>query len=234
MPLLAAVTFGVIEAISELRGAGPGIRATRYERRDNIYLRQRRVMSVDLLTQFLYSYAYKYTIYVHRNLVQFLISISLCYYRKLFLALWLARPYLSLIWVIFQTSGSKVTLAPPSGVVGALASAMLARLHQASPTNPPLWSADQCWWRGQGTAPALVPAHPATSKRARPSRHDGAGRSGRSGAPAQQCLHTHLARARTQITLIHFKPTLSPAALQQILLKPCLHNRQSRPAAALQ
>ena len=115
------------------------------------------------------------------------------------------------------------------------------RLHQASPANPPLWSADQCWqcWRGQAKAPALAPAHPAppspaTAERARPSRHDGAGRSGRSGAPAQQCLHTHLARARTQITLIHFKPTLSPAALQQILLKPCLHNRQSRPAAALQ
>ena len=50
----------------------------------------------------------------------------------------------------------------------------------------------------------------------------GAGRD--TAAPAQQCLHTHLARARTQITLIHFKPTLSPAALQQILLKACLHN----------
>ena len=51
---------------------------------------------------------------------------------------------------------------------------------------------------------------------------DGAGRD--TPATAQQCLHTHLARARTQITLIHFKPTLSPAALQQILLKACLHN----------
>ena len=38
------------------------------------------------------------------------------------------------------------------------------------------------------------------------------------------CLHTHLAPARTQITLIHFKPTLSQEALQQILLKPYLHN----------
>ena len=73
---------------------------------------------------------------------------------------------------------------------------------------------------GSGSGP---PAHPA-SHRARPSRHDGAGRSGRSGSPAQQCLHTHLARARTQITLIHFKPTLSQEALQQILLKPYLHN----------
>ena len=47
-------------------------------------------------------------------------------------------------------------------------------------------------------------------------------------APARagdsDCLHTHLARDSTQITLIHFKPTLSPEALQQILLKPCLHN----------
>ena len=68
-----------------------------------------------------------------------------------------------------------------------------------------------------------------------PTRRSGAERAteGPSSA-AQQCLHTHLARARTQITLIHFKPTLSPAALQQILLKPCLHNRQSRPPAALE
>ena len=76
---------------------------------------------------------------------------------------------------------------------------------------------------GQGSAPD----RPDTSERG------GAGDRGPSSA-AQQCLHTHLARARTQITLIHFKPTLSPAALQQILLKPCLHNRQSRPPAALE
>ena len=43
--LLGAVTFGVIEAISELGAAGQGIRGTRYERKDNIYLRQLRVMS---------------------------------------------------------------------------------------------------------------------------------------------------------------------------------------------
>ena len=48
--LLGAVTFGVIEAISELGAAGQGIRGTRYERKDNIYLRQLRVMSFSLLT----------------------------------------------------------------------------------------------------------------------------------------------------------------------------------------
>ena len=46
---------------------------------------------------------------------------------------------------------------------------------------------------------------------------------------AQHCPNTHLAEQgsqpqSTQITLIHFKPTLSPEALQQILLKPYLHN----------
>ena len=152
----------------------------------------------------------------------------------------MARPYLYLIWVIFQTSGSGVT---HSGVVvGALASEQWhAGCSRQAPPIPPCGQRINAAsvQRGQAKAPALAPAHPApplpaTGERARPSRHDGAGRSGRSGAPAQQCLHTHLARARTQITLIHFKPTLSPAALQQILLKPCLHNRQSRPAAALQ
>ena len=53
---------------------------------------------------------------------------------------------------------------------------------------------------------------------------EGAGAAPPAQLRAQHCLHTHLARARTQITLIHFKPTLSPEALQQILLKPYLHN----------
>ena len=53
---------------------------------------------------------------------------------------------------------------------------------------------------------------------------EGAGAAPTAQLRAQHCLHTHLARARTQITLIHFKPTLSPEALQQILLKPYLHN----------
>ena len=70
------------------------------------------------------------------------------------------------------------------------------------------------------------PAEPEHRPLAR--RTDGAGAPWSLGPLAARSsrlsLHTHLGWARTQITLIHFKPTLSPEALQQILLKPYLHN----------
>ena len=58
------------------------------------------------------------------------------------------------------------------------------RLHQASPANPPLWSADQCWqcWRGQAKAPALAPAHPAPPSLRRPSAPDRPDTTERGGA----------------------------------------------------
>ena len=84
---------------------------------------------------------------------------------------------------------------------------------------------------GLCSLPTAAPCHPA-----RPTEPTAAPVAARTEQPpgdpeCLHCLHTHLARDSTQITLIHFKPTLSPEALQQILLKPCLHNvgRPSRP-----
>ena len=98
MPLLAAVTFGVIEAISELRGAGPGIRATRYERRDNIYLRQRHVSQPSHMVS-VYFYMHKSLLLIH------FIPLGFCLFCVC---------KLDLIFLVFQTSGSEVTLAPIS------------------------------------------------------------------------------------------------------------------------
>ena len=72
--------------------------------------------------------------------------------------------------------------------------------------------------------PTAAPCHPA-----RPTEPTAAPVAARTEQPpgdpeCLHCLHTHLARDSTQITLIHFKPTLSQEALQQILLKPYLHN----------
>ena len=77
------------------------------------------------------------------------------------------------------------------------------------------------------TCLALVLEQPPCQSRGCPhcrARLEGAGAAPTAQLRALHCLHTHLALARTQITLIHFKPTLSPEALQQILLKPYLHN----------
>lgn len=108
---------------------------------------------------------------------------------------WLAGCYLSLIWVIFQTSGSGGYPCLLNIAVGALAPAVVelasASLQQASSANPSLWSADQCWQsrpaQEEGTAPALGDHTGKQDREARPTvptRRSGAERA--TEGPAQQ------------------------------------------------
>lgn len=104
--------------------------------------------------------------------------------KSLFLP-WLAGCYLSLIWVIFQTSGSGGYPCLLSIAVGALAPAVVelasASLQQASSANPSLWSADQCWQSRpaqEGTAPALARPRRQAGQGSAPDRPDTSERGG--------------------------------------------------------